>query len=127
MILSEIIKNYRHINHLTMQEFADRCGLSKGYISMLEKGKHPQNSRRLMPSIPTLAKIANAMNTDIDTFINVLDLDTIVTVNVDPDDIPFNPPDEIADLWNAWDQVTPEDKAIIKIIAAKYKGISDNG
>ena len=45
----------------------------------------------------------------------------------DPDEIPFNPPDELADLWNAWDQVTPEDKAIIKIIAAKYKGNSDNG
>ena len=36
MKLSEYIKNYRKANKMTLQEFADKAGLSKGYISQLE-------------------------------------------------------------------------------------------
>lgn len=120
MTLSEIVKNYRNINHLSMQEFADRCGLSKGYISMLEKGQHPQNARKLVPTIETLAKIAKGMNTDIDTFISALDFDTFVKVNAEQDtDVDFF--ESISVLRSAWDVITEQDKAIIKIIADKYK------
>ena len=42
MELNELIKLFRETNDYTMQEFADRCGLSKGYISMLEKGVQPR-------------------------------------------------------------------------------------
>jgi transcriptional regulator with XRE-family HTH domain len=120
MTLSEIVKNYRNINHLSMQEFADRCGLSKGYISMLEKGQHPQNARKLVPTIETLAKIAKGMNTDIDTFISALDFDTFVKVNAEQDtDVDFF--ESISVLRSACDVITEQDKAIIKIIADKYK------
>lgn len=54
MKLGEIVKDYRTRNHLTMQEFADRCDLSKGFISMLEKGQHPQSIRKLVPSLDTI-------------------------------------------------------------------------
>ena len=36
MKLSEYIKIYRKANKMTVQEFADKAGLSKGYISQLE-------------------------------------------------------------------------------------------
>ena len=81
MELREVIKEYRERNHYTMQEFADRCELSKGYISMLEKGKHPQSARSLVPSLETLQKIAKGMDTDLDTLVSVLDMDTLITVN----------------------------------------------
>ena len=36
--LGEIVKQYRTENKLTMRDFAQRSGLSKGFISMLEQG-----------------------------------------------------------------------------------------
>ncbi len=56
-----------------MQEFADRAGLSKGYISMLESGKHPKSQRPLRPSLPTYQKIASAMNMRLDDLLKKLD------------------------------------------------------
>lgn len=81
MKLGEVIKEYRTRNNLSMEEFGKRCGLSKGFISMLEKGQHPQSKRPLVPSLETLSKIATGMGTDLDTFVSVLDLDSIVSVN----------------------------------------------
>lgn len=37
MTIGNLVKTYRQEHDLPMQEFADRCGLSKSYISMLEK------------------------------------------------------------------------------------------
>lgn len=119
MTVGEVVNNYRSSNHLTMQEFADRCGLSKAYISMVEKGKHPQNNRKLVPNLETLAKLAKGMDTDINTFLSVLDLDTIVSVNLqnNHDDLP----EELTVLSSAWETISADDKAIIKFIADKYK------
>ena len=41
MTLGDVIKEYREKNKMTMQDFADRAGLSKGLISMLEKSRRP--------------------------------------------------------------------------------------
>ncbi len=67
------VKQYRERHKLSMQEFADKAALSKGYISMLEKGKHPQNNREIIPSIETVNKIANAMNLSIDELLAKID------------------------------------------------------
>jgi len=67
------VKSYRENHNLSMQEFADKAGLSKGYISMLEKGKHPQNSRDIVPSIETVNKIAIAMGISIDELLMQID------------------------------------------------------
>lgn len=67
------VKQYRERHKLSMQEFADKADLSKGYISMLEKGKHPQNNREIVPSIETVNKIANAMNLSIDELLAKID------------------------------------------------------
>lgn len=74
MKLSEIIKQFRDENHLTMQEFADRCGLSKGYISMLEKGQHPQSNRPLAPSLETFKKLCAGMGITVQSLFRVLDV-----------------------------------------------------
>ena len=119
MTIGEVVSNYRSSNHLTMQEFADRCGLSKAYISMVEKGKHPQNNRKLVPNLETLGKLAKGMNTDINTLVSVLDLDTIVSVNSqnNREDLP----EELTVLSAAWETISSDDKSIIKFIADKYK------
>ena len=56
------MREFRQSHGMTMQEFADLASLSKGYISMLEKGRNPRNDLPITPSIDTYAKIARAMN-----------------------------------------------------------------
>ena len=83
MKIGEIIKNYRIDNKLTMQEFADKTKLSKAYISMIEKGYHPQNNKPITPSITTLSKIASGMNISLNDFLEKLDGKQIVDLKPD--------------------------------------------
>lgn len=72
MNLGEIVKNYRDQHSLTMDEFAERSGLSKGYISMLEKNKNPANDKNIAPSLNTIKKVADAIKVDFNELINML-------------------------------------------------------
>ncbi|MGN0733717.1 MAG: helix-turn-helix domain-containing protein [Emergencia sp.] len=78
MKLGEVIKTYRESTGLTMQEFANKAGLSKGYISMLEKNQHPQSQRPLTPSLETYQKVAYAMSLTLDDLIATIDGDEAV-------------------------------------------------
>lgn len=83
MKIGNIIKEYRINHNLSMQSFADKCGLSKGYISMLEKGKHPQNGKEIIPSIDTVQKIASAMGITVDNLLEAVDSDQPIVVSRD--------------------------------------------
>ena len=43
MTLGDVIKNYRTNYNMSMDMFAKKSGISKAYISLLEKNKHPEN------------------------------------------------------------------------------------
>ena len=73
MNLGAFIKNYREQHSLSMQEFSEKSGLSKGYISMLESGRHPQTNKPIIPSIETIKKLSCAMGISIDELISILD------------------------------------------------------
>lgn len=77
------VKDYRERHKLSMQEFADKADLSKGYISMLEKGKHPQNDREIVPSIETVNKIAKATNLSIDELLARIDGNQMIDISRD--------------------------------------------
>ena len=81
MTLGELIKKYRNANGLTMQDFATRSGLSKGYISMLEKGKHPQNNKPIVPSIDTFGKVAKAMCISLNELLVMVDDDQLIDLS----------------------------------------------
>ena len=66
MQLGQIVKRYREANNMTMQEFADRCELSKGYISMLEQGRHPARNSPIAPSFETIKKLSAGMGMTLD-------------------------------------------------------------
>ena len=83
MTIGEIIKNYRSNNKMTMQEFAERTKLSKAYISMLEKGYHPQNNKPITPTLTTLSKIAQGMSINLNDLLEKLDGEQVV--NLKPD------------------------------------------
>lgn len=80
MSLGDLIYTYRKNHGMSMQEFADKSGLSKGYISMIEKGKHPQSNRSLVPSIETMDKLANAMHMSIDELLANVDGSQLISL-----------------------------------------------
>lgn len=80
MKLSKIIKDYRLSNNLTMDEFAKLAGVSKSYISMLEKNKNSTSGRPIKPSLDTLKNIATAMSLSLDNFLNMLDDNTTISL-----------------------------------------------
>lgn len=84
MHLGEIIKEYRSKNNLSMGDFAEKSGISKAYISILEKNRDPRNGKKVTPSIPIIKKAALGMNVTFDELFNSLDNDTVVSFKSSP-------------------------------------------
>lgn len=59
--VGELIKEYRQANRLSLQEFADRAGLSKSYINMLEKNHNSSTHKEIEPTVKTIHAVAKAM------------------------------------------------------------------
>ena len=59
--ISKNIHRIRLQNKLTLSEVAQRTGFTKGYLSLIERGKK-------LPSISSLSKIAKALDLDIGAF-----------------------------------------------------------
>lgn len=66
MKLGEIIKKYREEHGLSQREFAKKAGLSPTYIWYVEQDKHPQTGKPINPSLPSLSKIARALDMALD-------------------------------------------------------------
>lgn len=66
MTLGDIIKNYRAETGTSQDEIAKRSGLSKAYISILERNINPSTGREPVPSMEAIASIANAIGVDFD-------------------------------------------------------------
>lgn len=73
MTIGEIIKQYRKENGLSQREFAKRCGVSNGYISMIEIGVNPSTGEAPMPSLTALKGIAKGMNTTLQNLFSLAD------------------------------------------------------
>ena len=65
MTLGDYIAKYRAEHGFSQRKFAEMCGLSNGYISMLEKGFNPNTNKPIVPSLPQLKKLADGMNTTV--------------------------------------------------------------
>lgn len=70
------IKRLRTLLQLTQEELADRCKLTKGYISQLE-------NNLTSPSISTLTDILNVLGTNLKDFFDDDEDDKIVFTNED--------------------------------------------
>ena len=80
--LGEIIKNFRMSKNpkISMDSFSDLSGLSKSYISMLERNRDPRGNP-IIPTIETIDKVAHAMRVSFEDIFEQLDKDTLVRVN----------------------------------------------
>jgi transcriptional regulator with XRE-family HTH domain len=73
MTFGELIGQYLRQNRQTYQQFADRCHVSKAYISMLVNGKNPKTGEPIKPTIQTYSDIADAMGLTIDRLFGIID------------------------------------------------------
>lgn len=77
--LGEIVADFRRKNDMSMGDFAKLCGLSKAYISQLERNINPATGKPPMPSINTIDAIARAMRRELN--------DVMFEMSSDPQEI----------------------------------------
>lgn len=82
--IGEMIKKYRQEHGMSMEEFARRCGLSKAYISLIERGKNTRSDKPIVPSIDTVKAIANVLGVDLNVLLRSMGYDapmkTVITI-----------------------------------------------
>ena len=62
MKIGEILQRYRKNNDLSQRQFAIKCELSNGYISILEKGINPKTGKPVTPTLTQMKKLADGMD-----------------------------------------------------------------
>ena len=73
MELRDIIIRYRREHGLSQRAFAVRCGLSNGYIAMIEGGRNPSTGKPVVPSFRNLQALAEGMNMTTRALIEIAD------------------------------------------------------
>lgn len=73
MNLGDYIKEYRQVHKCSMDEFARRSGLSKAYISILERNHNPSTGKAAIPSLETVKRVALATSIDFNDLVAMLD------------------------------------------------------
>lgn len=73
MTLKDLVIKYRADNGLSQRQFVLQCGLSNGYISMLEKGINPSTGAKITPTLPALSKLATGMHTTLNELFTLVD------------------------------------------------------
>ena len=66
-----------------MEQFAKLSGLSKAYISILERNINPVNRKAVIPSLETIKAVSQAIGMDFNDVIAMLDGDQPVSLNND--------------------------------------------
>ncbi len=73
MTLGDVIKDYRKSHNMSMDLFAEKSGISKAYISLLEKNRHPKTGKPIAPSIQSIKQAAEGMEMDFNVLFGMLD------------------------------------------------------
>lgn len=89
MTLSEFIKNYRKEHNLSQRKFAQKCGVSNGYISMIENEKNPCTGKEISLTTEKLKALSDGMGVSFTFLINAMNNrsnDLSVNCNIEIDD-----------------------------------------
>lgn len=91
MTLSELIKSIRTTQHLSLGKMSELTGISKGTLSLWERGKNPNNpDKPLVPSMETLRKLTAILPYGLDELISQLDDDTEISIPGPRQPLPSN-------------------------------------
>lgn len=85
MTLGDIIKDYRKSHSMSMDLFAEKSGISKAYISLLEKNRHPKTGKPIAPSIQCIKQAAEGMNMDFNALFGMIDGNVSLVDEKSPD------------------------------------------
>ena len=83
MTLGDIVIKYREDHQLSQRQFAMKCGISNGYISMIEKNENPATGKPPELSLPKIKAIAAAMGLTADELMRMADGDTLISLKPD--------------------------------------------
>lgn len=72
MTLGEIVKQYRVKHNLSLRDFSKLCGLSNGYISMLEKNENPRSKKPIVSSLDTVRVISETVGISLDDLLEMM-------------------------------------------------------
>ena len=61
MTVGEVISKYCDTHGISFRQFAEKSGLTSGYVSMLVNNRNPKTGKPPVPKIKTYQQIADAM------------------------------------------------------------------
>lgn len=85
MTIGDIIKKYREEHGITMAEFAEKSGISKGYLSMLERNENPRTKKPISPSLEKVKQAVDFMGMDLNEVIAITE-DQLISLSPYSDD-----------------------------------------
>ena len=113
MTLKDLIIEYRNDHGLSQRQFATACGLSNGYISMLEKEMNPNTKLPVTPTLPKLKQLASGMGMSLTDLLVKVDDMPVELILDDADSKKLVPEieDELdAEIMKVVSGLTPEKK-----------------
>jgi transcriptional regulator with XRE-family HTH domain len=113
MTLKDLIVKYREDHGLSQRQFATACGLSNGYISMLEKGQNPSTKLPVTPTLPKLKQLATGMGmtlTDLLVKVDDMPVELILEDEENKKLVPEIEDELDAEIMKAISGLTPEKK-----------------
>ena len=123
MSLSEFIKKYREEHGLSQRAFAEICGVSNGYISLIEREEiDKRTGKPSKPKIESLMAIAKGMGMTLQELVDSVDVD----IPVDLGPIKVKTPtlviedERTIEFINLFSQMTPAEQ---DIFLAQIKGV----
>ena len=123
MSLSEFIKKYREEHGLSQRAFAEICGVSNGYISLIEREEiDKRTGKPSKPKIESLMAIAKGMGMTLQELVDSVDVD----IPVDLGPIKVKTPtlviedERTIEFIKLFSQLTPAEQ---DIFLAQIKGV----
>lgn len=121
MHIGEFINQYLKENYISQRQFAQKCNLSNGYISMLINNRNPKTKKPIIPSLSALLAISKGMGITLDELIKQTD-----DINVDissTTNLKCSQPNKTAEYIELFEKLNKEQQTLI---ISQIKGILAN-
>lgn len=127
MTIGEIILQHCEKRGCSLTSFANDCGLSKGYISMLVNGANPKTGKPLKPQIDSYYKLVDGLGMTLNDLFEIMD-DAPISIN-EPTTIPSEKrvdfSDEEWELVNIYRELNTTGRAALIGAARGLRGNPD--
>ncbi len=121
MNLGDVIKNYRMEQKISQDVFAEKSGLSKAYVSILERNYNPKSKNPPIPSLETIKAVSSAISCDFNDLIALLDGN--LEVSLDKKEIAEEPLSDLEKEFIELLRLIPQDSQplVLSMIKAALK------